>query len=582
MKKINLYYIQSKLIIISLILLTVPLLLLGIISYQKSKANLNDLGKENLQNSVNFTIEMIEAFNDEVEKGNISLEVAQEKVKEAILGEKDSDGTRPINPNLNLGDHGYIFVQGDEGENIAHPAEEGVNGWEDEDSTGFKLTQDIIEKGQNGGGFTYYEWPLLGDEKRMERKVTYTKRDPNWGWNVAASTYMVDFNKPAKSIFNLNLVIIIVTLLIGIPATWLFAKSISKPIRLVSEHMNYLADGDLSREQIVLKRKDETGVLAAAMNNMQEKLKHIIMNVSDATEKMSRQSEELTQSSTEVKAGAEQIVTTMAELANGAENQANSASNLSSAMQDFTTEIEVANQNGENIERSSSSVMKITEEGSQLMDSSKRQMTKIDTIVHDSVIKVQGLDVHSQEISKLVGVIKDIAEQTNLLALNAAIEAARAGENGKGFAVVADEVRKLAEQVAESVTDITGIVTNIQSESRAVTETLQNGYKEVEQGTQQIDLTVEKFVGINASVMEMVKNIQLVSSNLESMSARGQEMNSSIEDIAAVSEESAAGIEETSASSEQTSASMEEVTSSSNDLAKLAEKLSELVGQFKL
>ena len=216
------------------------------------------------------------------------------------------------------------------------------------------------------------------------------------------------------------------------------------------------------------------------------------------------------------------------------------------------------------------------------MDSSKRQMTKIDHIVHDSVVKVQGLDVHSQEISKLVGVIKDIAEQTNLLALNAAIEAARAGENGKGFAVVADEVRKLAEQVAESVTDITGIVTNIQSESRAVTETLQNGYKEVEQGTKQIDLTVEKFVGINASVMEMVKNIQLVSSDLESMSARGQEMNSSIEDIAAVSEESAAGIEETSASSEQTSASMEEVTSSSNDLAKLAEKLSELVGQFKL
>ena len=105
----------------------------------------------------------------------------------------------------------------------------------------------------------------------------------------------------------------------------------------------------------------------------------------------------------------------------------------------------------------------MTHVGSQLMLGSTKQMKTIDEIVKGSVQNVQNLNVDSQEISKLVVVIKDIADQTNLLALNAAIEAARAGEHGRGFSVVAEEVRKLAEQTAASVTEITGIVENIQT-----------------------------------------------------------------------------------------------------------------------
>jgi len=67
------------------------------------------------------------------------------------------------------------------------------------------------------------------------------------------------------------------------------------------------------------------------------------------------------------------------------------------------------------------------------MDSSIKKMIEIDQIVKGSVQKVKDLDSQSQEIFKLVVVIKEVADQTSLLALNAAIEAARAGEHGRGI-----------------------------------------------------------------------------------------------------------------------------------------------------
>lgn len=379
-----------------------------------------------------------------------------------------------------------------------------------------------------------------------------------------------------------GIVITVLVMVLGIIIALLISRSITKPITAVMERMKSIADGDLSQEPLEIKSKDEVGQLVAATNEMNTHMRELLNQINMVSETVSSQSEELTQSANEVKSGSEQIATTMQELASGSETQANNSSELSSVIGTFAKRVEEANENGERIQQSTDQALGMTDEGSQLMNASNEQMAKIDRIVKDAVQNVQGLDTQSQEISKLVSVIKNIAEQTNLLALNAAIEAARAGEHGKGFAVVADEVRKLAEQVSDSVTDITGIVTNIQNETSAVTESLQEGYKEVENGTIQIQSTGEKFSGISNAVADVAANIKTVSESLSDIAASSQQMNSSIQEIAAVSEESAAGIEQTSASSEQTTSSMEEVAASSNDLAKLAEELNQMVRKFKL
>lgn len=377
-------------------------------------------------------------------------------------------------------------------------------------------------------------------------------------------------------------IVLLLVLVISIGAALFTARVITVPIKRVMERMQLIADGDLSHEPLAVTSRDEVGQLAAATNDMSGHTREMLNSINDVSSSVSAHSEELTQSSTEVNAASQQIAVTMQELTSGIESEANTATDLAMMMERFVERVEDANQKGEAIQQTSKNVLDQTENGAQLMESSTEQMQRIDAIVQEAVTKIKGLDVQSQEISKLVVVIKDIADQTNLLALNAAIEAARAGEHGKGFAVVAEEVRKLAEQVAVSVTDITGIVGTIQQESSSVAGSLESGYEEVEKGTAQLKTTRETFAEISGAVNKMTTDISIISQNLEEIAAGSEEMSESVEEIAAISEQSAAGVQETAAASQQTSSSMEEVAGSSAQLAQLAENLNGLVREFKL
>ena len=385
-----------------------------------------------------------------------------------------------------------------------------------------------------------------------------------------------------QQIIYIVLLLASVTIVVVLLVSILFSRKLSKPIQLIAGGMDELAKGNLSITIKSSSRKDEIGQLTNAMQMMKDNLHSTILKVAEASSTVRLRSEELTQSANEVKSGSEQIAMTMEEIAFGTEKQADGASELADTMGLFDAKVRDTSERGERVQRASTDVLSMTTEGKHLMDSSAQQMIKIDGIVLEAVEKMANLNDQTQEISKLVSVIQAIADQTNLLALNAAIEAARAGEYGKGFAVVANEVRKLAEQVSSSVTDITEIVNDIRFESNEVTESLQNGYKEVEQGTRHIQTTSATFNGIEEAVTGMVDTINSIAENLADLAANSRVLSHSIEEIAAISEESSAGIEETTATSQQSSSSMEEVAAGAEELAQLADQLHKLVRQFKL
>ena len=371
-------------------------------------------------------------------------------------------------------------------------------------------------------------------------------------------------------------------LVIGTILVYIFVKYFSANIQRVRDQLNNIAKGDLTKDPVHVKTKDEVGDLATSLNQMQSNLKLMISETNQVSEHMTNQSDELTKTADVINTNTAQITTAMEELASGAESQAYNATDMAENMQQFKTEIDEANENTSQVQQVSQEVIEITNEGNQAMKASGEQMEAIENVVKMAVKKVEELETQSKEISTLISVIQDIADQTNLLALNAAIEAARAGTHGQGFAVVADEVRKLSEQVSGSVSEITNIVTDIQAVSTDVANSLKNGFTTVDDGANQLKTTGGKFNHIHDAVKKMVKEITAVTSSLNNITESSNTVNAAVENIAAISEESAAGVEETFASSEQTSNSMEGVVESSKDLAQLANKLKQSMDQFKL
>jgi methyl-accepting chemotaxis protein len=375
---------------------------------------------------------------------------------------------------------------------------------------------------------------------------------------------------------------VISSIVLGIIIIVLISKQINIRLKQIVDINNKVAEGDLTVEKLKYSGKDEIGQLSNAINNMIENLKNIIQQTSNASKEINISSNELTGVVEEVKHGSKEMVETMQKMSAGAEEEAASSSEIANIVNEFNELVIQSNESGQVLNDLSNMVLSNADEGNAQMQASVNQMRHIYDIVKNSVQKVRELEESSSEISKLVKVINDISEQTNLLALNAAIEAARAGESGKGFAVVAEEIRKLAEQVGNSVGEITVIVEGIQKESNLVSKSLEEGYLQVEEGTHQIKFTGEAFGKINNEVTNMAEKIQHVTNNLYKITRNSEKINAGIEQIAAISQENAAGIEETSASIQQQDSSMESITSKINSLNMLSEDLNKVIDKFEV
>jgi methyl-accepting chemotaxis protein len=168
-----------------------------------------------------------------------------------------------------------------------------------------------------------------------------------------------------------------------------------------------------------------------------------------------------------------------------------------------------------------------------------------------------------------------------LLALNANIEASRAGEHGKGFSVVADEVRKLALQADLTASEIRQEVTDIQTGIQSVLRRTEDGYREVQSGTEWVRAAGNAF-------QDIASGIEAIEGELRDIAAAGQEVGAQVEELStlvdqsdAISESSAERSQDVAGIAESQMISVRKVAEAMGALSDRIRELEQAVDRFK-
>ena len=391
-----------------------------------------------------------------------------------------------------------------------------------------------------------YNKGLLGETRALSHTVEEQFKTFSSALTNAAQERDTQNAIVKQSITVLVLVVIFALIMQISRSINLRVSSLLATIKNISESNNM----DLRSE---LKGKDELVDISHHLNDLLDKLEHLIHGTQEKSAQLSASTDNMHR---ELEGVMEQF-----------HAQADHTSSMATAVQQMVATI------GEISESTSVAVEGVhqaasnAEQGRTVVEATVTNVGQLTGILSNSQQSIGSLNEHVAKIGGAVNIIQDIAEQTNLLALNAAIEAARAGEQGRGFAVVADEVRALASRTHQSTEEITRVVSDIQSQMSMVVS-------DIDQCNDQGQQTLSASGQLDSSLQQIIADMNAIQGNSERIA-------SAIEEQGIVMNQVSDSITELNVISENNMQSAQECLHEVNSVSAQAHDMDDAVAKFK-
>lgn len=351
-----------------------------------------------------------------------------------------------------------------------------------------------------------------------------------------------------------NIGVAAVLILIGLGLSLMIINGIVHPLKKAVKRAEEMASGTLVRNEHPSDRKDEIGTLENAFDQLVDKLRDIMQDVStsslaltDAANDLNRITDESTQM-----VGTQRTET--AHISNAIHEIQSTAVHVSES----TTE---ASQAAHNAESAADNSMRIVHSTITTIEALAQEISQSSNTITD-------LKQNTDEINNILNVILGIAEQTNLLALNAAIEAARAGEQGRGFAVVADEVRHLAQNTQNATQQIEAMIQQLQTGTTQAVEAMKHSHERSTNAVSQVREEGATLSDISQAISQIRTMNDAISATAEQQATVTTEVRRNVDTITEIAE--------------RTNNSINAISDRSDQLASLASQLTSKIAYFKV
>jgi len=519
--------IRIYLMVIAVMIFIVPVFIAGTVLYRQTINQVYGYVEENLLDQMELILEMVDQ-----DYFNFVQESTAETSAKGYYQQVHQENMIYYMKNIQVGEHGYVFILKPTGENILADVEfsDTVNG-----------TEKIIDSMED----------VLADEVLLSyfpgKIAAYSYFEP-WDWIIGIAADTGDYQSGIQVIRSFTLGIGIVMAFLAVLMIYFAGIIFSRPFLHLESVMKSIAEGDLTHSVVLKTSVREIRSMADKfehtllknIRNMLQRIKEIVEYTSTTGEEISNQVEgtlvfsnqmseglgamkrkinALDERVNEVSSAAEEIHSTINSVHGQIRNQAASVTETSAAIEQMSSAIQSVAHITEERQKAARNLLEITGMGGEKV----KQTNEI----------TQEIGVSIKDMLDMTTVINKVAAQTNLLAMNAAIEAAHAGDAGRGFAVVAEEIRNLSTSTAESAKNISGRLNEI--------------IGRIQQAADISDQTGKAFNEVNGEVRSFVNAFNEIATSTAQLSAGSREMLTTVAELSDITQEITTGSEEMTA-----------------------------------